>query len=108
VLSSQPDWFTMNLALPSAKQVPSVLGSFGAERRVTRERQRCGEALRTGRPAVGHLMRGPVTEQSECSVRVPMVRNGVTTSVLSAVVKPQAISRLLSAGSSGETGTRQA
>jgi signal transduction histidine kinase len=53
------------------------------------------QVIRTGKPAVGNLVRGPLTNQPQVAVRVPVVRNGVTKYVLSAVLKPESISQLL-------------
>jgi hypothetical protein len=95
VLESQPDWFTINLALPSGRQVLDLLRPFDGELSMTRERPSFEQVLQTGKPAIGHLVQDPVTNQHEFSVRVPVIRNGVIKYVLSAVVKPQTIRELL-------------
>jgi signal transduction histidine kinase len=95
VLASQADWLTVNLALPSGQQVVNALRPFGMDLPVVPERESFEQTLRTGRPAVGHLIHGPLSNQQQFPVRMPVVRNGVTTYVLSAVIKPESISRLL-------------
>ena len=97
VLKTQPDWFTVQLALPSGQQVVNGLRPFGTSLPAISERDSFEQVLRTGAPAVGHLVRGPLTNQQQIAVRVPVVRNGVTKYVLSAVIKPDSINRLLTA-----------
>jgi len=96
VLVSQPDWFTINLTLPSGQQIMNLLRAPDAPLPMTRERNSLEKVLRTGKPAVGDIIQGPVTQRPEFSVRVPVVRNGTTKYVLSAVVKPETIGRLIS------------
>jgi signal transduction histidine kinase len=95
VLTSQDDWFTVNLALPSGQQVVNGLRLFGGSLPVVPDRESFEQTLRTGKPSVGQLVRGPLTGEQQFAVRVPVVRNDVTKYVLSAVVKPASISRLL-------------
>ena len=96
-LTSQPDWFTIELALPSGEEVVNALRRFGAELPVVGERRSLEEAVRTGRPAVGDIVVGPITAEHEFSVRVPVVRGGDIKYVLSAVVRPASIAALLAA-----------
>jgi signal transduction histidine kinase len=97
VLTSQADWFTLDLALPSGQQVVNGLRPFGASLPMIADRESFEQALRTGQPTVGHLVAGPLTNQPQFAVRVPVIRNGVTKYVLSAVIKPGSISQLLAA-----------
>ena len=101
--ASQRDWLTIILALPSSEQVVNVLLPFGTPLPPTLERASFDELLRRSVPAVGHLARGPVTEHGTTTlvwafpVRVPVVRDGTTKYVLSAVVKPDRMRALLAA-----------
>jgi len=95
VLNTQPDWFTIDLAAPSGQQIVNLLRPPDAELPITPERESFEQVLRTGKPAVGRLVQDPVTQRPEFSVRVPVVRDGVTRYVLSAVVKPETIGRLI-------------
>jgi signal transduction histidine kinase len=95
VLRSQPDWFTVNLALPSGQQVVNGLRPYDADLPAIRDRESLEQAFRTGQPVVGRLVHGPLTNQPQFAVRVPVVRSGVTKYVLSAVIKPESIRRLL-------------
>jgi PAS domain S-box-containing protein len=96
VLESELDWLTINLAPPSGQQVLNLLRPFGTPLPMTRERESFEQVLRSQKPAVGQMMQNPVTNQYEFSVRVPVIRNGVTKYVLSAVVKPEIFRALLS------------
>ena len=95
VLKSQPDWITINLSATSGQQIMNVLQPPDAALPMTAELRSFKEVLRTGKPAVGHIVLGPVTNEYEFSVRLPVVQNGVTKYVLSAVVNPRAISAVL-------------
>ena len=97
VLKSQPNWLTINLAQPSVQQVVNILRPFGTELGLIAELPSFERVLRTGKPAVGSLVYGRLTQQHDFGVRVPVIREGVTKYVLSAVVKPQTISDLLTA-----------
>ena len=95
VLASRADWFTINLALPSGQQVVNGLRPFATPLPLVADRESFEQALRTGKPAAGHVVRGPLTNEPQFAVRVPITRRGVTKYVLSAVIKPASISRLL-------------
>jgi signal transduction histidine kinase/CheY-like chemotaxis protein len=97
VLASQPDWSTINLILPSGQQVINVLRPHGAELPMVTDRASLEQVIRSRAPAIGGLVYGHVTKQHGFAIRVPVVRDGVTTYALSALVKPQSISRLLAA-----------
>jgi signal transduction histidine kinase len=95
VLEVEPDWFAIDLALPSGQMVFSSLHPPAARLPMTAERLSFEQVLRTGQPAVGHLVLGPLTGQHEFAIRVPVVRQRVTKYILSAVITPQKIGRLL-------------
>jgi PAS domain S-box-containing protein len=95
ILESQPEWFRINLALPSGQEVLNLLRPFGTQLPMIQERASFDQVLQTGKPAIGYLVRDPLTDQYELSVRVPVIRNEVIKYVLSAVVKPQTFSALL-------------
>jgi PAS domain S-box-containing protein len=97
VLASQPDWLSVILALPSARQVVNILLPFGRRLPETVERQSFDDAVRTGQPKVGYLSRGTISGVYAFPIRVPVARDGGLKYILSAVVKPRAISELLGA-----------
>jgi PAS domain S-box-containing protein len=95
VLKAQPDWFTINLALPDGQQVINFQRPFGDKLPMIVERPSFAQVLQTQKPSIGNLSQGPVVNRHAFTVRVPVVRNGVTKYVLSAVVNPNSISALL-------------
>jgi PAS domain S-box-containing protein len=88
VLQSQRDWVTISLAEPSGQQVINVLRPFGTPLPMLGERSSFDQVLRTGKPAVGHVVQGPITNHYQFSIRVPVIQKGVIKYVLSAVEKP--------------------
>ena len=98
ILTSQPQWSTINLALPSGKMVASALLPLNSELPITpRDPRSFDEVLRTGRPVVGQLVLTRARAEYEFPVRVPVMRDGAVKYVLSALVKPRSISELLAA-----------
>ncbi|HET9489420.1 MAG TPA: ATP-binding protein [Methylomirabilota bacterium] len=97
VLRSHPTWATIHLARPSGQQIVNVLRPFGAELPMVSDRPSLKRVVKTGRPVISGLVENELLQERMFSVRVPVVRSGVTPYVLSAVVKPQAISAILSA-----------
>ena len=95
VHSSRPDWLTVNLAPPSGQQVVNVLRPFGTALPAITELGSFDRVVETGEPVIGSLVVGTVTKQLDFPIRVPVVREGVTKYVLSAVVKPSAIAPIL-------------
>jgi PAS domain S-box-containing protein len=96
VLHTQPDWFTIHLASPSAQQLIDARQPFGAALRAVRERASFDEVMRTQRPAIGNVYEN-AAGQVVLAVRVPVLRESKLKYVLTASVRPQAISALLSA-----------
>jgi hypothetical protein len=96
-LTSQPDWLTINLALPSGRQAVNVLRPYGAELPMIQERPSFDRVLATREPAIGDLEVGALTKVYDYAVRVPVLKDGVPVYVLSAVVTPRAIEGLLAA-----------
>jgi PAS domain S-box-containing protein len=98
ILATQPDWSNINLALPSGQQVMNLQRPPGAPlpdiARVDPDWQR---AVERGTPFVSDLIVGPVTGRWDYAVRVPVIRNGSVQYVLSAVVKPESMTKLLKA-----------
>jgi PAS domain S-box-containing protein len=97
VLASQSDWLTVILALPSAQQLVNALLPFGAALPETVERRSFDHVVHTEHATVGSLSVGTITAMHAFPIRVPVVRNGSVRYILSAVVRPRAISELLSA-----------
>jgi signal transduction histidine kinase/ActR/RegA family two-component response regulator len=95
VLKSQPDWRTINLALPSGEQLLNLLRPLGSSLPEVLERPSFDAVIATGQPALGDLVSG-LSGKEGVAVRVPVIRDGVLRYVLAAIVKPESLSDLLS------------
>jgi len=96
LLAGQPDWVNINLALPSGRQVVNLKLAEGAELpNINTVDGSLERLLQTRNPVVGELVMGPVTRDWDFAVRVPVIRDGAVKYVLSAVLKPQALSQLV-------------
>jgi PAS domain S-box-containing protein len=96
VLNTQADWVTINLALPSGHQAINTLRPYGTELPMVADPASLALAARRRNPAIGNLVRGAVTQQYDFAVRVPVIRKRVIKYVLSAIIRPQTITALLS------------
>ncbi|HZM34899.1 MAG TPA: cache domain-containing protein [Burkholderiales bacterium] len=95
-LETHPHWTSINLARPDGERVLDPLATEGAALPpIQRFEPSFERALQTAQPMIGDLAIGPVSKQWDFVVRVPVVRDGKVDYVLSAVIKPEAITRLL-------------
>ncbi|HUQ74395.1 MAG TPA: cache domain-containing protein, partial [Burkholderiales bacterium] len=90
VLEANPTWLAVILADPSGRQVANSRFEFGARLPDLVERESFDEAVRTRRPVVGYLAKGPGVTFA-VPVRVPVVRDGEVRYVLTAAVKPDGV-----------------
>lgn len=98
VLSTQRDWSTINVALPSGQQVMNLSLERGTPLpAIPAGDSSIARAVETQRPALGDMVFGPTTQQWDFAVRVPIVRDGEVKYILSAVVKPSTIYDVLKA-----------
>jgi PAS domain S-box-containing protein len=95
VVQTRPDWITVILLAPSGQQVVNLLRPLGAELPVAFERATFEEVLDTGKPVVGALVDLKLLKGMGFTVRVPVIRDGLTKYVLSAGVNPKAMLELL-------------
>ena len=96
VLATQPDWRTINLALPSAQLVMTLSRPHDAALpMLPRDDTSISRVLETLRPAVGDMALGPTSGKWDFAVRVPIIRDNAVTYILSAVVSPDSIHELL-------------
>ncbi|TAK87102.1 MAG: response regulator [Betaproteobacteria bacterium] len=96
LLAGRPDWVNINLSLPDGQQVVNLkLPERAPLPNIAAVDASLERVLRTAKPAVGDLVIGPVTKGWDFAVRVPVIRDGAVKYVLSAVVKPQALSQLV-------------
>ena len=96
-LASQPDWATVVLVDRSGQQVMNVLRPLGSPLPPVPERASVDAVVKTGEPAIGNLVVGPLTQRHDFAVRVPVRRGGAIVYVLTAVVKPASLQALLEA-----------
>ncbi|MDI3380483.1 ATP-binding protein [Xenophilus aerolatus] len=95
VRRSHPEWAALLLAAPDGRVLFNTeRGTGDAVERVV-ERDSLEQVLRTGQPAVGPMVPGPYEGRVAFAVRVPVRREGATVRVLTAVVRPEAISAVL-------------
>jgi signal transduction histidine kinase len=100
ILATQPDWSNINLALPSGQQIMNLQRPAGAPLpNVARLDPLWQRVVDARQPFVSDLVVGPITGRWDYAVRVPVIRDGSVKFVLSAVVKPESMSRLLEAQS---------
>jgi signal transduction histidine kinase len=96
VLATQPEWRTINLALPSGQIVMSLSRPREAALpMLPREDTSISRVLETMRPVVGDMAVGPTSGTWNFAVRVPIVRDNAVRYILSAVVSPDSIRGLL-------------
>ncbi|HZV93014.1 MAG TPA: ATP-binding protein, partial [Caldimonas sp.] len=94
VLASRPEWRAVILARPSGEAIFATPALPGGELPTLVERDSFMEAVAQRRPTVGSLMIGP-SGAAGIPVRVPVLRDGELRYILTAVVQPQAIVRLI-------------
>ncbi|HEY6197678.1 MAG TPA: cache domain-containing protein, partial [Candidatus Binatia bacterium] len=95
VLKSQPHWLTVILVDLNGGQIVNLQRPFGAELPRVAEQQSFDQVLRTGKPAVGFLARGPILTNPNLPIRVPVKRNGGMKYILTAAIPPETIQVLL-------------
>jgi signal transduction histidine kinase/CheY-like chemotaxis protein len=93
VRASHPEWRGILLADSTGRIVFTTDGNAGGRAQVV-ERASFDEAVRTGRPVVGTMARGPAGSFA-FPVRVPVVRDGTVRFVLTAIVRPESIAAVL-------------
>ena len=89
------DWVTVILANADGIQQVNATRPYGAEPLPANETASFEAVVRTLQPAIGSLSAGPRGLRQAFPVRVPVLRDGRLAYVLTAVVDPVAISRIL-------------
>lgn len=93
---SQPSWFRIILIDRSRRQVMNTAYEVGQTLPDAADPESIDTVFTTGKPTIGNLRRGSGRDQQLAfTVRVPVIRNGVTTHVLSAVIQPMALAELI-------------
>jgi len=94
VLTRDPSWLTILLAGPTGKIIVDAGRPLGARAGSTIERESFDRVMRTGKPAVGYVLKGESGTWA-VPVRVPVIRNGKLLYVLSAVVRLDGIRQVI-------------
>ncbi len=98
ILATQPAWSNINLAMPSGQQVMNLQRPPGAPLPDSSQFDAdWQDAVERRAPVVSDLVVSPITGQWDYAVRVPVLRDGAVRFVLSAVVRPESLSKLLQA-----------
>jgi signal transduction histidine kinase/ActR/RegA family two-component response regulator len=90
------DWVTVILAGANGEQIVNASRPYGSRLLPIDETASFEAVLRTQEPAIGSLSAGPRGLRQAFPVRVPVLLEGQLAYVLTAVVDPLAISRILS------------
>ncbi len=96
VLAARPEWRAVLLATPAGVPLFNTGTAFGAPAPKVTEPASIDEVARVRAPVVGPLTRGPLANYG-IPVRVPVERDGKLRYVLSAIVRPEAILRVVNA-----------
>lgn len=90
IVPTQPHWRAVILVSPTGRQVLNTVRPPGGELPMVNETESFRRALETGRPTVGDLVRGRLNGVWAFPVRVPVIRDGELTYVLTALVTAEA------------------
>jgi signal transduction histidine kinase/ActR/RegA family two-component response regulator len=94
VVETRPFWMAVSVADPSGKVLADTQFPFGAARPPVVDRESFDRTVRTRKPAVGNLAKGPAGNIG-FRVRSPVMRDGKLRYVLTAVVMPEAIVEII-------------
>jgi signal transduction histidine kinase/ActR/RegA family two-component response regulator len=97
VLLSQPDWQNIVLQLPSGAQLMNARQAWGTQLPATSiESISIKAAVSTRKPAVSNITFAPrLNNEPGFAVRVPVLRDGRVAYLISAVMRPAALQRIL-------------
>jgi signal transduction histidine kinase len=97
VLRTQPDWLNVVLTTPDGHQLMNALAPRGGALRTTpAQPDTLARAATTRAPVVGNVApAGTLVKREGIPVRVPIVRDGATVYVVSAIVDPAVFQRLI-------------
>lgn len=98
ILTGQPDWININLALADGQQIMNLRVPEGSPLpNIGALDGSFDRLLKTKAPVISDLAVGPVLKQWSFAVRVPIMQNGEVKYVLSAGVNSESIGRLITA-----------
>ena len=97
VQATQPDWYTIMLLSPDESQLVSTRLEWGTPLLPVTEPESLRRVVKTGRATVGVIRRSPRGGPEHLfAVRVPVLRGGRLTFVLSAIVNVTSVGRIFS------------
>jgi signal transduction histidine kinase/CheY-like chemotaxis protein len=95
VLHSHPDWTTISLASPRGGHLLDAMLPYGTTPAPLADPESVRAVAQSRQPLVGSVRRGQLSSKLQFPVRVPVVRNGAATYVLTAVISTSTIQKLL-------------
>ncbi len=95
LLKSHPDWTTISLASPQGEHLLNAVLPFGTKPGPLRDPAGVRAVAQSRQFQVGAVRRGQLSGKLQFPVRVPVVRRGATTYVLTALISTTTIQRLL-------------
>ena len=96
LLARRPSWRNVVLSDANARQLMNTYLPLGATLPARVYAESIEETVRTGEPGVGNVIYSPVLDAYALAVRVPVIRDGRTRYVLTAVLRPDQIQQILS------------
>ena len=94
VVAAQPGWMLVNLTEPSGRMLMNTSSEPEGPLPPLAERDSFDDVIRTRQAVVGHMAKGPRGGYA-LPVRVPVLRDGQLRYVLTAVLRPEAITRVV-------------
>lgn len=92
---TQPTWLSIILLAPDGQHLFNTRRPFGTELPTAVERESVRRVIGTRQPVVGNLAQGDLGQNLGFPIRVPVVRNGELRYILTAVITPNALARVL-------------
>ena len=94
-VATRSGWLSVIVLSPDGRQLLNTSHPFGAPLPRVDEPESLAELVRTRKPVVGSMMTGQKTGQLAFPVRVPVVRGGRVTAIVTAAVRPDSLQDLL-------------
>src|SRR5262249_10713039 len=95
LLGSHPEWVTVALSSPVGERLLTATQPYGNSSTTVSDAESVIGVAQSQRPRVGSLHGGPGSLQFHFPIRVPVLRDGATKYVLTAVIAASAIGQLL-------------
>src|SRR5581483_9078078 len=95
VMATQPDWITILVSTPDGTPVINTLAPYGIPLAPPLDANSVQVAARTQVPLIGGIVGGKLVNEFGVPLRYPIVRNGRTVYVLTALVRPAVFQRMI-------------